>query len=208
MSLSDRVLADRLAPAPWETVHLVWLPLIDLESLIARMASGDRRAFGLFYDRTGSFVFGLLLRMLRDGHAAEEVAQDVYVQLWRTAATFDAARSSGLAWVAMVARSRGIDRLRADSSLRTALKSAGEELAPRSGPDPAEETSLRERRARVRAAVNALPPEQREALELAFFHGLTHSEIASRTATPLGTVKTRIRAALAKLERLLAALHA
>jgi RNA polymerase sigma-70 factor (ECF subfamily) len=67
---------------------------------------------------------------------------------------------------------------------------------------------LRERRARVRAAVNALPPEQREALELAFFHGLTHNEIASRTETPLGTVKTRIRAALAKLERLLAALHA
>ena len=172
------------------------------------MAAGDRRAFGVFYDRTVPLVFGLLLRMLRDGHAAEEVAQDVYVQLWRSAATFDPARSTGLAWVAMVARSRAIDRLRADSSLRAALETAGADLAPPSGPDPSEETSLRERRARVRAAVNALPPEQRQALELAFFHGLSHTEIAARTATPLGTVKTRIRAALAKLERLLAALHA
>lgn len=139
---------------------------------------------------------------------AEEVAQDVYLQLWRSAPTFDPERSSGLAWIAMIARSRAIDRVRSEASLRSALQELGQQPAARGERDPEEEASLSERRARVRQALASLPPEQRTAIELAYFEGLTHTEIASKTDTPLGTVKTRIRAAVAKLEQTLASLRA
>jgi RNA polymerase sigma-70 factor (ECF subfamily) len=182
-------------------------PPDDIEGLIARLGAGDKRAFASFYDRTAAFVFGLLLRILGDRAAAEEVAQEVYVQLWRTATTFDAGRSSALGWIATVARSRAIDRLRADASLKNAVHRLAEQPVRSQGPSPEEEASLRERRARVLEALATLPPEQRSALELAFFEGLSHSEIARKTDTPLGTVKTRIRAAIGKLEQALGALR-
>jgi RNA polymerase sigma-70 factor (ECF subfamily) len=179
----------------------------DIEDLIARLAARDARAFGAFYDRTAGFVFGLLLRILNDRASAEEVAQEVYLQIWRSAATFDRGRSSALAWIATLARSRAIDRLRADASLRSAMQSYVEQPEVSQRPDPQEEASLSERRARVLEALRTLPAEQRAAIELAFFEGLSHSEIARRTDTPLGTVKTRIRAAIAKLEQALAGLR-
>ncbi|MFN2432226.1 MAG: sigma-70 family RNA polymerase sigma factor [Gemmatimonadota bacterium] len=182
-------------------------PPPDLESLVGQLAARDRRAFASFYDRTSAFVFGLLLRILRDRESAEEVAQEVYVQLWRTASTFDRRRSSALAWVAMVTRSRAIDRLRADSSRRHAVQNLAVEPPLAVQPNPEEEASLGERRARVREALGSLPPEQRTAVELAFFEGLSHSEISQHTDTPLGTVKTRIRAAIAKLEQALGTLR-
>jgi RNA polymerase sigma-70 factor (ECF subfamily) len=179
-------------------------PPNDIEALVERLAARDTRAFAVFYDRTAGFVFSLLVRILNDREAAEEVAQEVYLQLWRTARTFDPRRSSALGWIATVARSRAIDRLRADASRRNALHGlAFEPSGPIANPSPAEEASLRERRARVLEAVRSLPPEQRSAIELAFFQGLSHSEIARETDTPLGTVKTRIRAAIAKLEQAL-----
>lgn len=180
---------------------------VEIETLIAQLASHDRRAFASFYDRTAGFVFGLLLRILRDRDVAEEVAQEVYVQLWRSAKTFDPSRSSGLAWIATVARSRAIDRLRSDASLRTAISGLAEQPNVDDSVDPQEEASLSERRGRVRQALRALPTEQRLTIELAYFQGLSHSEIARKTDTPLGTVKTRIRAAIDKLEQLLGVLR-
>ncbi|MBA2565107.1 MAG: sigma-70 family RNA polymerase sigma factor [Gemmatimonadetes bacterium] len=182
-------------------------PRDELEALITRVAKRDTQAFAVLYDRTSGYVFGLLLRILHDREIAEEVAQEIYLQLWRTAATFDAKRSSVLAWIAMVARSRAIDRLRSDLSQRDALQELSAEAPPSGNPDPAEEASLRERRAWVREAVGSLPVEQRRTIELAFFEGLTHTEIASRTDTPLGTVKTRIRSAIGKLEQALRTLR-
>jgi RNA polymerase sigma-70 factor, ECF subfamily len=182
-------------------------PPDDIEGLIARFAARDRRAFASFYDRTVAFVFGLLLRILGDREAAEEVAQEVYVQLWRTAGTFDGGRSSALGWIATIARSRAIDRLRADASLRNAIHGLAAQPTPVQGPNPEEEASLRERRARVLEALASLPPEQRSTIELAFFQGLSHSEIARKTDTPLGTVKTRVRAAIGKLEQALEVLR-
>jgi RNA polymerase sigma-70 factor (ECF subfamily) len=178
----------------------------DIDGLIAQLAARDTRAFARFYDQTAGLVFGLLLRILNDREAAEEVAQEVYLQLWRSAATFDPRRSSGVAWIAMVARSRAIDRLRSDASLRGALEEL-RELTSYDSPSPEEETTLGELRDRVRRALRSLPAEQRSAIELAFFEGLSHSEIARKTATPLGTVKTRIRAAIGKLEQLLESLR-
>ncbi len=181
-------------------------PQHDIEVLIARLAVRDRRAFAAFYDRTAGFVFGLLLRILNDRETAQEVAQEVYIQVWRTAGTFDSGRSSALAWITTIARSRAIDRLRSEGSRRSAMEGVEGE-APRHVADPSEEASLAERRARVRAALGSLPAEQRSAIELAFFEGLTHSEIARRTDIPLGTVKTRIRAAIGKLEQALGVLR-
>jgi RNA polymerase sigma-70 factor (ECF subfamily) len=182
-------------------------PPDDIEALISRLAARDTRAFASFYDRTTGFVFGLLLRILGDRDVAEEVAQEVYLQLWRTAGTFDAGRSSPLAWIATIARSRAIDRLRADASLRNAVHALAGQPGRVEPPTPEEETSLRERRARVLEALRSLPAEHRVAIELAFFEGLSHSEIARKTATPLGTVKTRIRAAIARLEQALDSLR-
>jgi RNA polymerase sigma-70 factor (ECF subfamily) len=182
-------------------------PPDDIEALISRLAARDTRAFASFYDRTTGFVFGLLLRILGDRDVAEEVAQEVYLQLWRTAGTFDAGRSSALAWIATVARSRAIDRLRADASQRNAVQGLAGQPGRVEPPTPEEEASLRERRVRVLEALRSLPAEQRSAIELAFFEGLSHSEIARKTDTPLGTVKTRIRAAIGRLEQALEALR-
>jgi RNA polymerase sigma-70 factor (ECF subfamily) len=200
-------IGGRLGPPKGRFSIPIVAPPDDIEGLIERLAARDGRAFATFYDRTSAFVFGLLLRVLGDREAAQEVAQEVFLQLWRTATTFDAARSSGLGWIATVARSRAIDRLRADASLRSAVQRMADEPPRSQGPSPEEETSLRERRARVREALASLPPEQRSTIELAYFEGLSHSEIASRTDTPLGTVKTRIRAGIGKLEQSLGALR-
>lgn len=152
-------------------------------------------------------MFGLLLRILGDEDRADEVAQDVYLQVWRTADRFDPERGTALTWLAMMARSRAVDRARSDGSYGEALERLETGGTPRShgrsGEDP-EETALRSERSRkVREALESLPGEQQDAVELAFFRGMTHREIADATETPLGTVKSRIRAGLSKLEEAL-----
>lgn len=182
-------------------------PPIDLEPLLKRVAARDERSFGRLYDATSPYVFGLLRRMLATVEQAEEVAQEVYVQVWRTAGTFDSSRSSAWSWLAMLARSRAVDRMRADGSYRGALDDLTREPEsaavgnPVEGPERAAERT--ERGELVRRALRELPPDQRRALEMAFFGGLTHSEIAERINTPLGTVKTRIRTAMMKLRETL-----
>ncbi len=183
----------------------------ELEDLIERIAERDTGAFASFYDRTAPYVFGVLLRMLGRREAAEEVAQEVFTAVWRNAGTYDASRGSPATWIGLIARSRAIDRLRSERSLAAAVeRMAAAEQSPAGGgrqadssAGPEEAFDIPQRRRLVLAAMESLPPEQRSVIELAFFHDLSHSEIARKTETPLGTVKSRIRAAIGKLEDIL-----
>lgn len=176
-----------------------------VESLLIRVASGDRSAFTRLYDATSSAIYGLLVSMLRGAAAAEEVAQEVYVEVWNKAGSFDPERGSGVTWMSLIARSRALDRLRSERSYAGAVDRAGTamsaaELLGENHSDPEEVASIGERRRLVRSALEAMPEEQRAAIVLAFFGGYSHTEIAAREGIPLGTVKSRIRAGLEKVE--------
>ena len=167
------------------------------------MAGSDQAALGEFYDGTRVLVFGLALRILQDRTLAEEATLDTYFQVWRQAVKYDRARGTPLSWLCTLARSRSIDRLRA--SYRFKQQDSPTPAEPEmSGPGPEESLLLSERRLRVREAMNQLTAEQREVIEIAYFAGLSHSEIAERLALPLGTVKTRIRYGMMRLKELLA----
>lgn len=173
-----------------------------------RVAEGETQALAELYDATSRYVFGILRRMLWSAESAEEVAQEVYLQVWKTAGSFDPQRGSAWSWLALLTRSRAIDRMRADGSYRDAVEDLQRTATRTSMEEGTEGNHLQdiarsERAEVVHAALRDLPGDQRRALELAFFGGLSHREIAERTETPLGTVKTRIRTALLKLrERL------
>ena len=170
--------------------------------LAERLKSRDGSALGALYDSYGSVVYAIALRILRSGSDAEEVTQEVFLYAWEKADHYDAGRGSLIAWLATKARSRSIDRLRERQSRdRRHEALAQESLAdfPPPAPGPERELSLAESRTIVRRALDQLPPEQRETLEIAYFEGLTQAEIAERTRTPLGTVKTRMRQGLLRL---------
>ena len=177
-----------------------------LETLLGRMAGGDEGALRELYDRTSRRVYGLALAVLRDAAAAEDVALEVYLQAWRQASRFDAATGSALAWLSTLARTRAIDawRARRRQAARQEALDVQAELLVSEAPGPEARGQQAERAARVRTAVDALPPEQRRALQAAFFSGLTHVEVAAALGQPLGTVKTRIRAGLTALRAALA----
>lgn len=170
----------------------------DLQTALARTAAGDRTAFGELYDELAPSIFGTVHRVLRDYSQAEEVTQEVFVEIWRQAARFDPALANVRTWAVMIARRRAVDRVRSeqahrDRSLRLV---SGVEPAVGGPDDAAVETDEREQ---ARRAMARLPAVQREALELAFYGGLTHVEIAEQIDVPLGTVKTRIRDGLLRL---------
>lgn len=176
----------------------------DWTKLISAIASGDQAAMGTLYDATSRVVFGLALRILNDRATAEEVMLDVYTQVWRQAGSYDLQRGSAMAWLMTIARSRAIDRLRSgwqDRQRREPLETVGDVRAGDSSPEEA--TEISERRVLVRQALDAISPEQRELIELAYYGGLSHSEIALQTSLPLGTVKTRIRLGMLKLREML-----
>jgi RNA polymerase sigma-70 factor (ECF subfamily) len=167
------------------------------EGLIRRMLSGDETALGILYERYGGLVYSVAKHILGDSGAAEEVLQDIFHQLWRSASSFDSARGSLSSWLLVMARNRSIDRV------RRRTPTVGEEVAEtlhRPVLDLESVAAQNEMAARVRAALRGLPEAQRLAMELAYFEGLTQSEIAKRTGDPLGTVKTRLRTALASLK--------
>jgi RNA polymerase sigma-70 factor, ECF subfamily len=166
-------------------------------------ASCDRSAFSTVYDLTAPRVLGLCRRILIDPHMSEEVAQEVFLEIWQTSSRFDAERGRGLTWILTMAHRRAIDRVRAtqssrDRDLRIGIRDFDEEVP---GVESDVETSLEIERAR--SAMGRLTPLQREVLDLAYFGGLTQSEIAERLGTPIGTVKTRMRDALIRLRGLL-----
>jgi RNA polymerase sigma-70 factor (ECF subfamily) len=176
----------------------------DWQALIAEVAGGQQSALTTLYDSTSRMVFGLILRIVSDRATAEEVLLDVYTQVWRQAASYDSARGAPLAWLMTIARTRAIDRLRSgkrDQQGREPLDAMGEISANTT--DPEEASVLSERQNLVRSALDSLSREQREVIELAYYSGLSHSEIALKLGQPLGTVKTRTRLGMMKLRDLL-----
>jgi len=172
-------------------------------ALIERIMAQDENALSAVYDRYSGMVFSVLVRILKDSQAAEEVLQDLFLQLWREARRFDSNRGSLPAWLMVIARNRAISRLRGRN--RRALVETSEELAPGYAPwlDNVEHEAARaEIVGKVRAAMREMPREQRQVVELAYFEGLTQTEIAAHTGTPLGTVKTRMRTAIQSLRQL------
>jgi RNA polymerase sigma-70 factor (ECF subfamily) len=169
--------------------------------LIRRMAGGDRDAFAAFYDVYAPLAFGVIRRIVRSAAEAEEVLQDVFWEIWSSAAEYDPARGSPEAWVVMRARSRGIDRARS-MRRRSEMHDASHAASP--PPEPAANPAVQsEARDAVRDLLDRLPANQRDVIELAFFQGLTQTEIAARVRQPLGTVKTRMRLGLQKLREIL-----
>src|SRR5499427_6450743 len=179
----------------------------DLILLVERIATGDQSALAALYDATNRLIYSLVMRVLGDMSSAEEVLIDVYTQVWRQAASYDANRGAPLAWMATIARSRAIDRLRSgwqDQRRKEPLDVLGD--APAGTASPEETAAESERQRLVREALNLLTPEQREVIELAYYSGLSHSEIAEKLSQPLGTVKTRTRLGMMKLREALAPL--
>lgn len=162
--------------------------------LVARIRAGDQQAMSELYDRYAGVIYAVALRVLQDTAAAEDVLQDVLMQLWRSPDAFDASRGSLAAWLAVISRHRAIDRLR-----RRHPETDLEDCVIASGPDLREEAERSLVIDQVRAVLAEMNPNQRTVLELAFFQGLTHSEIAEKTGEPLGTIKTRIRTGLQRL---------
>jgi RNA polymerase sigma-70 factor (ECF subfamily) len=169
--------------------------------LLRRIAAQDKLALAELYDQVVGVLFAISLRILGDPHEAEEVIQDVFVQIWNHAALFDATLGEPIHWALRIARNRSIDRLRSRQRRAEALDRFHDLAAFNtvSDPTPANASLTEDELVAVRAAVNGLPPDQRLALEMAFFGGLTHTEIARTMNEPLGTVKARIRRGLLKL---------
>ena len=172
-------------------------------ALLPAVARGNVSAFEELYDRYASTVYALLLRILSNADDAQEVLQETFVKAWTSAKMFDSLRGSEVAWLISIARSRGIDRLRSRKVRIEREDEAGREisfLAPATTADSAVQS---EERTAVRSALAELPDPQRVALELAYFEGLSQSEIAARLNEPLGTIKTRMQLGMKKLrERL------
>ena len=175
------------------------------QATLARMGRGDHDALAELYDRHARPIYSLALRILQDRGDAEDIVQDVFTQAWTQAARYDTGRGSVAAWLLNIARSRAIDRLR---SKRARPDNAADRGAAPDIPDGAVPQDLQllssEQLARLQKALKELPMLQRLALELAYYEGLTHTEIAERLEQPLGTVKTRIRQAVIRLRESLA----
>lgn len=173
--------------------------------LVRRMTTGDEQALGALYDRHGRLVYALAYAIVGEAADAEEVVADAFAQAWRTAGDYDPARGSVGAWLTTIGRARALDLVRRRGRRRRALVRAAQAddhglavpVAPAEAPD--RDLERGEARALVRGALAALPEAQRRVIELAYFGGLSQSEIAAELQTPLGTVKTRMRAALDKL---------
>lgn len=164
--------------------------------LVSAIRSGDEQAMAQLYDRYSSIVYSVALRILGDVGAAEDILQDVFMQLWRNPRAFDASRGRLPAWLAVIARHRAIDTLR-----KRQPETDIADVTVSVQPDMASEAERKHALEKIRTTLGMMAAAQRSVLEMAFFEGLTHSEIATRTGEPLGTVKTRIRAGLLTLRK-------
>jgi RNA polymerase sigma-70 factor (ECF subfamily) len=172
--------------------------------LMGRIAARDREAFRDFFDAHGSTALGVLVRMLRDRAEAEEALQEAFLQVWQQADRYRPERASPRGWLLMIARSRALDRLRSHRARRRREEDAGGAASAVAEPEALRALESAERESRVEAALAGLPPEQRRCVEMAFFGGLTHREIAEDLDQPLGTVKSRILMGMNKLREALA----
>jgi RNA polymerase sigma-70 factor (ECF subfamily) len=168
-------------------------------ALVTAIRSGDQGAMAELYDRYSSIVYAVALRVLQDAGAAEDVLQDIFMQLWRNPGAFDASRGNMAAWLAVIARHRAIDALR-----RRKPENDIADIVVSVEPDLASDAERSRTMDKVRGALDTMSNDQRSALEMAYFEGLTHAEIAEKTGEPLGTIKTRIRAGLICLRKVLA----
>jgi RNA polymerase sigma-70 factor (ECF subfamily) len=176
--------------------------VLDDRALLEQIARGDTAALGVLYDRYGSLAFGLAMRILRDPGLAEEVVQDAFLNAWRRAASYRPDRGEPRTWLLSIVHHRAIDRLRGAAGQRSELDIA-DAPEPIDRADVWGETWAGLEREAILSALAGLPEEQRVAIELAFFGGLTHAEVAERLGDPLGTVKGRIRLGLTKLRTVL-----
>ncbi|HET7114554.1 MAG TPA: sigma-70 family RNA polymerase sigma factor [Pyrinomonadaceae bacterium] len=172
--------------------------------LLKAVAAKDDAALGQLYDRYRLILFGVLIRILNNREEAQDVLQEVFLQVWRRAADFDENRGRPFTWLVTLARSRGIDRLRSLASRERVATMAGAGAeAVEDVSDAATDAIRSEQRGVVNSALSQLPEEQKRPLMLAYFDGLTQSEIATQLGAPLGTVKTRMRSGMMKLRELL-----
>jgi RNA polymerase sigma-70 factor, ECF subfamily len=193
-TLADVIYANSKAPVPEQ----------DWATLVQSIAAGDQLALHALYEMAHRVVFTLIIRITANRETAEELTIDVFHDIWRRASRYDAANGTVLGWIMNQARSRAIDRLRFESRKK---RSQGGDAPPLAdvAPDPHDVLELREQGESLRAALAALTPDERQAIEMTFFAGLTHAEAAARLNQPLGTIKTRIRSGLHKLRRTLTA---
>ncbi len=166
--------------------------------LLTRIQSGDQEAMSALFDRYGTMVYSVALRVLKDAGEAEDVMQEIFVQVWKNPSAFVSGKGSLGGWLVVVARNRSIDMIR-----RRRPTEQVELFALPSSTNLAREAERDSLLGKIRGVMVSLPEEQRKSVELAFFEGLTHSEIAQKTGDPLGTVKTRIRLALTTIRKAL-----
>jgi RNA polymerase sigma-70 factor, ECF subfamily len=176
----------------------------DWVQLVQSMAAGEQRALHALYERTHRIVFTLIVRITHNRETAEELTLDVFHDVWRRAAKYDAAGGSVVGWIMNQARSRAIDRLRFEQRKKRVNQHADDPLPAAATSDPHETCDLKEQGRLLRQALTVLTPEERQVIETAFFSELTYDQVAARLNQPLGTVKTRVRAGLLKLRQALA----
>lgn len=170
-------------------------------TLVQSILRQDVNAFEQLYDRHSRQVYGLVLRILQQASTAEEVVQDIFLQLWRNAAAYDAERGPFVPWLLTLARNRALDQLRLKSERQRRREDQTDELPPvAAAPEYEKELDERRRVERIRSLMGALLPQQKRAIELAYFEGLSHTEIANKLREPLGTVKSWIRNGLLRLK--------
>jgi len=193
-TLGDVLYARSKAPVPEQ----------DWAALVQSIAAGDQLALHALYERAHRMVFTLIMRITANRETAEELTIDVFHDVWRRASRYDAANGTVLGWIMNQARSRAIDRLRFESRKKR-IHGRDEQPLAELAADPRDVLELREQSESLRAALVALTPDERQAIETTFFAGLTHAEAAARLNQPLGTIKTRIRSGLHKLRHTLTA---
>ena len=172
-------------------------------NLLARVAKGDQQAYSQLYDHSSTLLFTLAVRILDNHEEAAELLQDVYLEVWRKVSRYDVGRGTPIAWLVTLTKSRAIDRLRARTArgyrATSSLEAGHAAQIADLGPSPFETQADQELRIAVGAAMAGLPQAQQQAIELAYYEGLSHAEIAERLNQPLGTVKTRIKLGMSKL---------
>jgi len=200
---ADRRRPSAAAGRARERLDVVPAPELDddlsIEGLLRNVAEGDRAAFAELYDRISNRVLGLVIRLLRDRAQSEEVTQEVFLEIWQSAARFDANRGSGMAWVLTVTHRRAVDRIRASQKSHERDLKIGIRDMERDFDGVSESVEIRLENERVKRAMSRLTPLQREAVILAYYGGYSHSEMAQILGIPLGTVKTRLRDGMIRL---------